>query len=104
MRCVQRQIDFRHYYSDILGSPGWLQAVTNTGTLNADLSAFYCFLQNKLAVKGLLLDTQYLFTLLTVICNSTIHTQRIVVFLLQQCLGDSATVIRYMCIACLIFK
>jgi len=43
----------------MLGNPVWLPPNTNTGTLHADLRAFYCFLRHKFAIKGLLRDTQY---------------------------------------------
>jgi len=97
------KFDIGHICGDLLGNPVWLQSETNTGTLHADLRAFYCFLRHKFAVKGLLRDTQYFFTLLTVICNSTIHTQPIVVYLLLQWLHEGATVLRYTYIACLVF-
>ena len=45
----------------MLVNPVWLQSNVNTGTLQADLRAFYCFLRHKFAVKGLLRDTQYFF-------------------------------------------
>jgi len=71
------KFDIGHICGDMLGNPVWLQSDTNTGTLHTDRRAFYCFLRHKFAVKGLLRDTQYFVTLLTVICNSTIHTHTI---------------------------
>ena len=41
--------------------------------------------------------------LLTVTCNSTINLERIVACTLQQCLGESTTLLPFMYIACLVY-
>jgi hypothetical protein len=66
----------------------WLKSDTNSGTLRADVSTFYCCRRHKFSI---FLAHSTCCILLTTTCSSTIHTERIVAFLLQQWLRERAT-------------
>jgi hypothetical protein len=61
---------------------------------SGDLRTFFGCWWHKFAIKALLCSTQH-FMLLTVICSSPVHRERIVGFPLQQSLRERAAVLCY---------
>ena len=57
--------------------------------------SFSCCRRHKFAPKKHCYATFNILILLTVTCNSSLHTERIVVFLLEQQLCEGATMLRH---------
>lgn len=62
--------------------------------LHEDVNTFYCFRLHKLAINASYYNSHYICTE-TVTFSSTVHTEQIVAFPLQQCLCEQATIVSY---------
>jgi hypothetical protein len=72
----------------------WLKSKKKSGSLHEDLIMFYSCWTHKFAVRAFLCNSQYIYIVNSTI-SSTIHTERVVAFPLQQWLGERATVLGY---------